>query len=41
MTSELLGKEEQVVLTEGAYFNEVGEFVVGDVRFVVSADEFL
>ena len=41
MLSELLGKKEQVVLVEYAYFNQVGGFVVGDIIFVVGADNEL
>ena len=41
MLSKLLGGKEQVVLIEYAYFDQVGEFVVGDIRFVVGADDKL
>mmetsp|Transcript_21385 Transcript_21385/g.38308 ORF Transcript_21385/g.38308 Transcript_21385/m.38308 type:complete len:306 (+) Transcript_21385:1054-1971(+) len=37
VSGEFFGEEEEIVLAEGAYFDEVGEFVVGDVGFVVGA----
>ena len=39
MLSKLLGGKEQVVLIEYVYFDQVGEFVVGDIGFVISTDE--
>ena len=41
MLSEFLRKKEQVVLIECAYFDQVGVFLVGDIRFFVGADNEL
>ena len=41
MPSELPGEKEQVVVIEYAYFDQVDEFVVGDIRFVISDDDKL
>lgn len=40
MRRKFLGQKQQIVLAEGAKFDKVGEFVVGDIGFIVRADEF-
>jgi len=37
---EFFGEEEEIVFAEGADFDEVCVFVVGDVGLVVGSDEF-
>ena len=41
MPIELPGEKEQVVVIEYAYFDQVDEFVVGDIRFVIGDDDKL
>ena len=41
MLSKLPEEKEQVVVIEYAYFDQVDEFVVGDIRFVISDDDKL
>ena len=41
MLSKLPGEKEQVVVIEYAYFDQVDEFVVGDIIFVIGADDEL